>query len=40
VVVTGGEPAAAEAALAEVLDAIKLQVCPGTARQPVEGGVA
>jgi biotin carboxylase len=39
VVVTGAEPAAAEAALAEVLDAIKLRVRPGTARQPVEGSV-
>jgi biotin carboxylase len=39
VVVTAAEPAAAEAALAEVLDGIKLHVCPEGARQPVEGGV-
>jgi hypothetical protein len=40
VVVTGDSPAAAEEALAEVLDTVKLHVRPGAARQRVEGGVA
>jgi biotin carboxylase len=40
VVVTGADAATAEAALTEVLDAIKLHVRAGTTRQPVEGGVA
>jgi biotin carboxylase len=40
VVVTGDSPAAAEEALAEVLDGIKLQVRPAATRQPAQGGVA